>query len=196
LIGYSPSRLRIAQDATNQHLAVDDPCLEGTEDYRDPYGEALQLLAAVAEGLPKGCVSKGGDLEEKSGSFVTSCSGMKDKPRSHITATTAAAPSWQSEVCTNGEVDARARAALISSTLSDAAGPQVAEVDSKQEWGIHGIIGKEEIDGMAHYWVDWNPTLVPKYELGKAKVLVEKFEARLQARGRQRRGKQRGKRMR
>jgi hypothetical protein len=96
----------MAQDSTDQHLAVDDPCLESTEDCRGPYGEALQLLAAVADGLPKSCVSKGVELEKKSGSLVTSCSGMKDKPRSpHITAT---APSRQSEVRTDGEVVARA----------------------------------------------------------------------------------------
>jgi hypothetical protein len=176
----------MAQDSTDQHLTIDDPCLEGTEDCRDPYGEALHLLAAVADGLPKSCVSKKGDLEEKGDSLVTSCSGMKDKPRSpHIMATAAATPSRQSEVRTDGKVVARARAASITSTLNDAARPQVAEVDSKQEWEIRDIIGKEDVDGVVHYLVEWSTTLVPKYELGKAKGLVEKFEARLRAQARQ-----------
>jgi hypothetical protein len=112
---------------------------------------------------------------------------MKDKPRSpHIIATAAAASSQQSEPRTNGEVVARVRTASITSTLNDATGPQVAEVDSKQEWEIRDIIGKEDIDGVVHYLVDWSATLVPKYELGKAKGLVEKFEARLRAQARQR----------
>jgi hypothetical protein len=187
MIGYSPFRLQAAQDSTGQHLSVDNSCLEGTKDCRDPYGEALQLLAAVADGLPKSCVSKEGDLEEKSDSLVTLCSGINDKPRSHIMAS----PSQQSEVRTNGGVVALARAASIKSTPNDIARPQMAKVDDKQEWGIHGIIGKEEIDGVVHYWVDWNPTLVPKYDLGNARVLVEKFEARLQKQGKQKRGKQR-----
>jgi hypothetical protein len=67
---------------------------------------------------------------------------------------------------------------------------QVAEVrDGKQEWEIRDIIGKEFVDGEMHYLVEWSATLVPKYELGKAKVLVDKFEARLQAQCRQRNGK-------
>jgi hypothetical protein len=66
----------------------------------------------------------------------------------------------------------------------------VAEVaDGKQEWDIRDIIGKEVVDGEVHYLVEWSATLVPKYELGKAKVLVDKFEARLQAQCRQMGGK-------
>lgn len=124
----------MAQDSTDQHLTVDDLCLEGTEDCRDPYDDAFHLLAAVGDGLPKSCVSKKGDLEEKSDGLVTSCSGMKDKSRSPQITTTA--PSRQSEVRTDSRVVARARAASIISTLNDSAGPQLAEVDSNQEWEI------------------------------------------------------------
>jgi hypothetical protein len=183
----------MAQDSTDQHLAIDDPFLERTEDCQ---GEALQLLATVADSLPKSCVSKEGDLkesnlEEKSDSLVMSCSGMKDKPRSpHIVAIAAATPSWQSEVRTDGEVVVTARAASITSTLNGAARPQVAEGDSKQEWEIRDIIGKEDVDSVVHYLVEWSATLVPKYELEKAKGLVNKFEARLRAQGS---GKSRGK---
>lgn len=62
-------------------------------------------------------------------------------------------------------------------------GPQqVAEVaDGKQEWEICNIVGKEDVDGEPHYWVQWSATLVPKCELGNAKALVAKFEARLRA---------------
>jgi hypothetical protein len=59
---------------------------------------------------------------------------------------------------------------------------QLAEVtDANQEWEICDIIGKEYIDSVVHYLVEWNPTLMPKYALAKAKGLVNKFEARLRA---------------
>jgi hypothetical protein len=61
---------------------------------------------------------------------------------------------------------------------------QMAEV-ADQEWEIRDIIGKEDIDGVVHYLVEWNPTLVPKYALKNAKVMVNKFEARLQVQARQ-----------
>jgi hypothetical protein len=176
----------MARTVQDELPAIDNPCLEGTEDCRDPYDDTFHLLAAVADGLPKCRLSKEGDLEENSDNLVTSCSGMNDKPCSpHITPTAAAVPSWQSEVRTDGEVVARARAASITSTLNDAAGPQAAEGDSKQEWEIRDIIGKEDVDGVVHYLVELSATLVPKYELEKAKGLVEKFEARLPAQARQ-----------
>jgi hypothetical protein len=34
--------------------------------------------------------------------------------------------------------------------------------------------------------VEWNATLVPKYEMGKARALIARFEAQLRAQGRQR----------
>jgi hypothetical protein len=58
--------------------------------------------------------------------------------------------------------------------------------NDKQECEICDIIGKEDVDGVPHYWVQWNATLVPKYEMGKAKALIARFEARLQAQGKQR----------
>ena len=58
---------------------------------------------------------------------------------------------------------------------------QMAEaVDADKEWEIRDIIGKEDVDGVVHYLVEWNPTLVPKYALKNAKEMVNKFEARLQ----------------
>ena len=57
---------------------------------------------------------------------------------------------------------------------------QVAEVaGGKQEWDIRDIIGKEVVNGEVHYLVEWSATLVPKYKLGKAKVLVDKFKVQL-----------------
>jgi len=48
-----------------------------------------------------------------------------------------------------------------------------------QEHEINDIIGKEEVNGEAYYWVDWTPTLVPLSALGKASDLVGKFEGGL-----------------
>ena len=48
--------------------------------------------------------------------------------------------------------------------------PQVAVADNKQEWEICDIVGKEDVDGVPHYWVQWSVTLVPKSEMGKARA--------------------------
>ena len=84
----------------------------------------------------------------------------------------------------------RCPATLVS--LNDSRRPQrVAEVaDGKQEWETRDIIGKEAVD--VHYLVEWSATLMPKCELGKARCLVDKFEAQLRAQCRQRGGKKRG----
>jgi hypothetical protein len=51
--------------------------------------------------------------------------------------------------------------------------------------GIYDIIGKEDVDGVPHYWVQWNATLVPKYEMERARALIAKFEAGLRAQRKQ-----------
>ena len=52
---------------------------------------------------------------------------------------------------------------------------QMAEVvHADQEWEIRNIIGKEDVDGVVHYLVEWNPTLEPKYALKNAKAVVNK----------------------
>jgi hypothetical protein len=57
--------------------------------------------------------------------------------------------------------------------------PQV--IDADRDWEVRQIIGKEDVDGVLHYLVDWYPTLLPEHSLGHAKELVDKFEARLRA---------------
>ncbi|KAH6661857.1 hypothetical protein B0J14DRAFT_663139 [Halenospora varia] len=54
-------------------------------------------------------------------------------------------------------------------------------IDSDQQWDVSRIIGKEDVDGVLHYWVAWCETLEPEHSLGHAKELVDKFEARLLA---------------
>ncbi|KAH7378933.1 hypothetical protein BKA64DRAFT_241722 [Cadophora sp. MPI-SDFR-AT-0126] len=57
--------------------------------------------------------------------------------------------------------------------------PMVTDVD--QDWDVREIIGKEDLDGVTYYLVDWHPTLLPGHSLGHAKELVQKFEARIRA---------------
>jgi len=64
--------------------------------------------------------------------------------------------------------------------------------NDKQEWEICGIIDKEDVDGVPHYWVQWSPTLVPKSEMGKASAFVARFEAGRRAQREQKGGKGRG----
>jgi hypothetical protein len=54
----------------------------------------------------------------------------------------------------------------------------VARVGGNGEWGIHGIIGKEVIDGVIHYCVDWQPTMLPLNQLLGAQHLIRDFEAK------------------
>lgn len=51
--------------------------------------------------------------------------------------------------------------------------------DANQEWEVRKAIGKEYVDGMLHYLVEWCLTLRTQHSLGYAKQLVDKFEARL-----------------
>ncbi|KAH7370276.1 hypothetical protein BKA65DRAFT_471497 [Rhexocercosporidium sp. MPI-PUGE-AT-0058] len=55
--------------------------------------------------------------------------------------------------------------------------PVVTDVD--QDWDVREITGKEDLDGVSYYLVDWHPTLLPKHSLGHAKELVDKFEVRI-----------------
>ena len=56
----------------------------------------------------------------------------------------------------------------------------VVEVaNDKQEWEVCDIISKEDVDGVPHYLVQWSATLVPKYEMGKARALVARYKVRL-----------------
>ena len=64
--------------------------------------------------------------------------------------------------------------------------------NDKQEWEICDIVGKEDVDGVPHYWVQWSVTLVPKSEMGKARAFVARFEAGLRAQRKQKGGKGRG----
>lgn len=53
--------------------------------------------------------------------------------------------------------------------------------DTSQDWEVREVIGKEYVDGVLHYMVEWCPTLQPVHSLEHAKELVDEFEARLRA---------------
>ena len=58
----------------------------------------------------------------------------------------------------------------------------VTEQDrSDQEWEVRKILGNKVVNGVVHYWVDWNPTPIPEYALGNASTLVEAFRTKKQS---------------
>jgi len=68
----------------------------------------------------------------------------------------------------DGHCATLAKSPSIIPALDDPGRPQdVAEVaDDKQEWVICDIVGKEDVVGVPHYWVQWSVTLVPESGLG------------------------------
>jgi len=46
-------------------------------------------------------------------------------------------------------------------------------------WEIRKIIGVKRVDGVEHFWVDWEPTWICESELEGARELVDEFKARL-----------------
>ncbi|KAI9765892.1 MAG: hypothetical protein M1840_007033 [Geoglossum simile] len=61
----------------------------------------------------------------------------------------------------------------------------VARVGGNGEWGIHGIIGKEVIDSVVYYCVDWQPTMLPLNQLKGARRLIQEFEEKQRRRRKQ-----------
>ena len=191
-------------------LAADNPILEGADCQdpyggRDPYDESMKLLATAGEDEPID-----GGLNEDSDAISAPQSQENDRshsphmtpaptapavPAASVTPAAPAATAPQESVTAIGSQSATlAATALMKSALGDPGIPQqVAEVaNDKQEWEICGIIDKEDVDGVPHYWVQWSPTLVPKSEMGKARALVARFEAGLRAQRQQKGGKGRG----
>jgi hypothetical protein len=175
--------------------------MEGTKDYgdpysgQDPYDETIKLLAAASDGERERSDSMDGGLKEDSEVISAQQSNVNDLSHSpHIIPPPAATAPQESVRAIDGQSATLARSvSMISESIDPGIPQRAAEVaDGKQEWEIRDIIGKEVVDGEVHYLVEWSATLVPKCELGKAKVLVDKFEARLRAQRRHRGGKRRG----
>jgi hypothetical protein len=157
--------------------AVNDSELEytkGCQDHfngQDPYDGAIKLLAAVCDGELERNYSVDGRPKEDSDAFQSLANDRPHFP--HITSAPATAPQ-ESVVAIDGQITALAKSTSMIFESDDPGMPQqVVEVpNDKQEWEICDIIGKEDVDGVPHYWVQWNATLVSKYEMGKARALV------------------------
>jgi hypothetical protein len=191
----------MAQTVQDELPAIDDPKLEGAENYRDPfngqdpYDEGIKLLAAICDSELERNDSMDGGPKEHSDVISAPQSRANDGSHSpHMTPAPAATAPREPVAAKDGQSATLARSASMIPESNDPGRPQqVAEVaEGKQEWDIRDIIGKEVVDGEVHYLVEWTAMLVPKYELGKAKVLVDKFEAQLRAQCRQRGEKRRG----
>lgn len=88
----------------------------------------------------------------------------------------------EEEVTHSISVDTRFTSSSRTTPESDMTSPIESplcpiDTDIDQEWEVRRIIGKENIDSVLHYLVDWQPTLLPKDSLGHAKDLIDKFEA-------------------
>jgi hypothetical protein len=128
-----------------------------------------------------------GGLGEDSKVINSSPSHENTSQSLHMTPTPAA---QELPAALDGQPGILAAPSLMKSNLDDPEQPpQVVAADDKQEWEICDIVGKEDINGVPHYWVWWSVTLVSKCEMGEAKALVARFEAELRARGKQIGGK-------
>jgi hypothetical protein len=136
----------------------------------------MKLLAAVCDyGLEPNKSMGGGPREDIS--FVST-----------IQPATAALISQELIIATDGQSAALAKSPSTIPALDDPRRPQqtVEVANDKQEWDICDILGKEDVDGEAHYWVEWCATLVPKCDMRGAEALIARFEAKLRAKGRKR----------
>ena len=154
-------------------LAADDTESEYTKgcqdpfDGQDPYDGAIKLLATVC----------GSELEHND--------AIDSSPKEDTNIISALQPAIAAVICQklDGQSATLARSPSTIPAPDDPEMPkQAVEVaNDKQEWEICNIIGKEDVDGVPHYWVQWSATLVPKCEMGKARALMARFEAGLQA---------------
>lgn len=145
---------------------------------QDPYDGAIRLLAAVCDGKLEHNDSMDSDPKD---------TNIMSAPQP----ATAATVFQESVIGIDGQSATLVRSPSAIPAPDD---PEMLEqavevATDKQEWEICDIIGKEDVDGEPHYWVQWSATLVPKCEIGKARALVARFEAQLRAQRKQKGGK-------
>jgi hypothetical protein len=82
--------------------------------------------------------------------------------------------------CSEPDNNTSAASATLRSTKLGK--PQLVDrvTDAGQEWEICSIIGRQKVDGVVQYWVEWEPMWMPESELIGARELVDEFEAQLQ----------------
>ena len=159
----------------------DDTELEYTKgcqdpfDGQDPYDGAIKLLAAICDS----------ELEHND--------PIDGGPKEDTNIMSAPQPATAAVICQKSDGQSTTLAGSPS-TIPAPDDPEMLEqavevANENQEWEICDIIGKEDVDGVPHYWVQWSATLVPKCEMGKASALIARFEAGLRAQRKQKGGK-------
>jgi len=154
LIGCSPSRFQVAQNSTDQYLAVDDSdsgstnniqnftkLIPGRQSDESASDKALDIVATLGDSEmemdSRGVVVRDGS--DTTGQPQARMSDVFQSP--HLTAAIATPPSLSE----SGDGLERPE--------------QIAEVvDADQEWEIRDIIRKEDVNGVVHHLVEWNPT--------------------------------------
>jgi hypothetical protein len=165
-----------------------------TKDCGDLYDETI-ALTTIGDGKLGRKDSTDVSTKEYSDFIVVPQSCRSDSSHSPPMTPAAAATAPQELVTAIDDQPATlTRSASMMFISNDPGKPQQA-VDNKHKWEIRDVIGKEVVNGEAHYLVEWSATLVPKCELGKAKALVEKFKARLRVQCRQSGEGKRGRRL-
>jgi hypothetical protein len=144
-------------------------------DSQDPHDGAIKLLATVC------------------GSELAHNDPMDGSPKEDTNIMSAPQAATAAAICQKSDGQS-ATLAGSPSTIPPPDDPEMLEqavevANDKQEWEICDIIGKEDVDGVPHYWVEWSATLVPKCEMGKARALIARFEAGLRAQRKQKGGK-------
>jgi hypothetical protein len=173
----STSGVQTARTVQDELPAANDTKSQYTKGYQDPfdgqdpYDGAIKLLATV-------------------------CGSELDGSRKEDTnIMSAPQPATAAVICQKSDGQS-ATLAGSPSTIPAPNDPEMLEwavevANENQEWEICDIIGKEDVDGVPHYWVQWSATLVPKCEIGKARALIARFKAGLRAQRKQKGGKRR-----
>jgi hypothetical protein len=111
---------------------------------------------------------------------------MDGSPKEDTNFMSAPQPATAAMMCQKSD----GQSATLAGSPSTIPAPDDPEMpDDKQEWEVCDIIGKEDVDGVLHYWVQWSATLVPKCEMGKARALIARFKVGLRAQRKQRKQK-------
>lgn len=148
-IGYSPSRLQVAQDSTDQYLAFDDSDSGGTDDIPNL---TAKLISPARQ-------SDGSTSNKAFDIVATLCDGEMEMDSCGVAVRDGSDTTSQSQARMNNVFQSAHLMATIatpspmSESVDDLGRPeQMAEVvDANQEWEIRDIIRKEDVDGVVHY---------------------------------------------
>lgn len=140
---------------------------------KDPFDEALELLATVGDDEP----TDGRPKEDGDGVSAPQSHENDTSHSSHMTRTLAA-PAAPAAI--DVQLATLLATALVESASNDhKTTAEVAEMaDNEQEWEICGIIDDKIVDGKLQYLVQWTPTWVPASQTECAMALVAEYKKR------------------